>query len=295
MGVLAMLAAVLCFSISSTLIKKAEIPGIALAFWRMSTTTALWWLILWVSERELPSAQDLRRGALPGAVFGLNIMCFFSSVTRTSIAHAEFLGALTPLLVIPAGAMLFHERLRPRSLAFGLISLAGLALVLFNGPAGGDASVVGDLLSVCAMVLWTVYLLVSRQRRGTMSVQRFMASMMPFATMAVVPFVVARGEIGEVHGTQWWYVLALTLLTGTGAHGLIVFAQRSVPVGVMGTIQVAQPAIAVAWAYALLDQELVGIQVVGMALVLCGLLAVVVSSRRDVVVVESTPVVAVHE
>ena len=145
------------------------------------------------------------------------------------------------------------------------------------------------------MVLWTVYLLVSRQRRGTMSVQRFMASMMPFATMAVVPFAVARGEIGDVHGTQWWYVLALTLLTGTGAHGLIVFAQRSVPVGVMGTIQVAQPAIAVAWAYALLDQELVGIQVVGMALVLCGLLAVVVSSRRDVVVVESTPVVAVHE
>ena len=67
---------------------------------------------------------------------------------------------------------------------------------------------------------------------------------------------------------------------GTVAHGFIVFAQRTVPVGTIGIIQVAQPALAVGWAYLLLDQELRPIQVLGMVLVLAGLLTVVLVSRR---------------
>ena len=59
-----------------------------------------------------------------------------------------------------------------------------------------------------------------------------------------------------------------------------MFAQRSVPVGTIGMLQVAQPALAVGWAFVLLDEEIRPIQVLGMGLVLLGLGLFTWSSQR---------------
>jgi drug/metabolite transporter (DMT)-like permease len=76
------------------------------------------------------------------------------------------------------------------------------------------------------------------------------------------------------------YIVVLTLLTGVIAHGLIVFAQRNVPIGVMSLLQVGQPALAVVWSAIFLSQSLRGVQVFGMVLVVAGLTAVVVQTQR---------------
>ena len=110
LGVLAMCGAVLCFSLSSTIARKAGLPGPILAFWRMVITTGVWWLILFLTEHRVLRWSELKRAIIPGAVFGINITCFFTAITRTSIANAEFIGALTPLIVVPAGALFFHEK-----------------------------------------------------------------------------------------------------------------------------------------------------------------------------------------
>jgi drug/metabolite transporter (DMT)-like permease len=280
-GLVAMGGAILCFSLGSTVVKKAGIPGTTMAFWRMLFTTSIWWLILWIAERRFITLADLRRALVPGIVFGLNITMFFSGVTRTSIANAEFIGALTPLIVVPAGAILYKEHINPRALMFGFVSLAGLMLVLFNVPANGAASWAGNLLVACACVLWATYLLTSRKLRGSMSVVAIMASIMPIAAITILPITAVRGELTAVTRESVPYIIGLGLMTGIVAHGLIVFAQRSVPVGTIGLLQVAQPALAVLWAYLLLDQTLLPIQLVGMGLVIVGLIAVVTLTHRS--------------
>ena len=64
-----MCVAVICFSLGSTVAKKAGLPGPTLAFWRMLGTSSVWWLILWITERRIVSRVDvdgrlLRRGGL---------------------------------------------------------------------------------------------------------------------------------------------------------------------------------------------------------------------------------------
>ena len=280
LGLLAMCAAILCFSISSTLIRKAGIPGPTTAFWRMVIATPVWWAILLVTERQWLTIADIRRALLPGVFFGLNLLIFFEGVNRTSIANAEFIGSLTPLLLVPAGAIFFGERIILSALSFGLVSIAGMALVLFNTPRNGAASWSGNLIVSGATFSWAGYLLTSRRLRGRMSVQRIMASMTPIATLTALPIVAARGVLTDVTASSLPYILGLVLLTGTVAHGLIVFAQQSVPVGTISILQVAQPALAVGWAFLLLDQDLRPIQVLGMALVIGGLVAVVTMTRR---------------
>lgn len=274
-----MVGAILAFSLGSTIVKKSGIPGPTMAFWRMLLTSVLWMTVLWVSERRFITLVEIRKALVPGVVFGLNITAFFTGVTKTSVANAEFIGALTPVILVPAGALLFKERINGRALWFGLVSLVGLVLVLFNVPSNSVATWSGNFLVVLAMFSWATYLLTSRRLRTELSLPAILTSVMVIASFTVLPLALFTGNIDEVTTRSVPYIVLLAIMTGTGAHGLIVFAQKSVPVGTISMLQVAQPALAVVWAYLLLDQTIRGIQVVGMALVLVGLAAVVTLSR----------------
>ena len=281
LGLIATCAAVLCFSLGSTLIRKAAAPGPTVAFWRMVGSSSVWIAVLWFTERRLLTWREYRRALLPGVVLGLNLMAFFTGVTKTSIANAEFIGSLTPVVLIPAGALLFKDRINSRALLFGLVSFAGLAIVLFNAPARGDASWGGNAMIVCAMTLWASYLLLTRWFRGEQSVAAVLAGVMPIATLTILPVVVWRGEVTAISGHGLIFVGLLVLVTGTLAQGMIQFAQRTVPVGTIGLLQVAQPALSVTWSVIFLDQLIRPIQIVGMVLVMVGLVAIVVHGQRS--------------
>lgn len=280
-GFLALCGAVLFFSLGSTIVTKAGLPGPTLAFWRMLTTAFIWMIVLAVAERDRLHLADLRTAALPGIVFGLNITLFFTGVTRTSVANAEFIGALTPIVLVPIGVVVFRERADLRALSFGLISFVGLAIVLFNSPPRGAASWAGNVIMIGAMLSWATYLTTMRRIKNAMSLPRTMAALMLVASVTILPITVARGELRDVTVDSLPYIALLAVMTGTGAHGLMLVAQRSVPIATIGTMQVAQPALAVGWAYLFLDQTITGVQVVGMVLVMLGLAAVVVSTRRN--------------
>jgi EamA domain-containing membrane protein RarD len=75
--------------------------------------------------------------------------------------------------------------------------------------------------------------------------------------------------------------LLLTFLTGVAAHGLMVFAQRTIQIGTIGISQVVQPALAVLWSFLLLDERLRDRQALGIAIVISGLLAFLVLNQRS--------------
>ena len=50
--------------------------------------------------------------------------------------------------------------------------------------------------------------------------------------------------------------LILTFLIGVAGHGLMVFAQKIIPIGTIGISQIAQPALALVWSFLLLGERL---------------------------------------
>jgi drug/metabolite transporter (DMT)-like permease len=275
-----MIAAVLTFSASSTIIRKAGAPGPTIAFWRMLGSSIVWTALLRIREGRFVTVAEWRRAIVTGVVLGANILLFYTAATRTSVANLEFISALAPLMLMPAGAMLFHEKVDRRAALFGLISIAGLALVLFDAPKRGAATWFGNGLAVLSLTTWCSYLLASRQLRRGMSVATLMASALPIATLTTLPVVLINHDIGKFDGRSMIYIVILTLLTGVVAHGLIVFAQRKVPIGIMSLIQVGQPALAVVWSAIFLSQSIRALQILGMAMVVFGLATVVVQTQR---------------
>ena len=299
LALMAMVVAVVSFSTSSSLIKWSESTGSVVAFWRMLGAVVGWWAVIAFtrvrSGRPAPAATTWRLALVPGLAFGANIAVFFTAINKTSIAHAEFISTLTPLVLLPAGVFFFGERPNWNALRFGLISIVGVSMVLFFGPDQGVSSVSGDLLMIVVIALWTIYLLTSKRARaagvGTLD---FMACMMPIGVLTAGPIaaIIAGSEVFGLSARGWLVVAILTLLTGMLSHGCIVFAQQHLPVATIGIMQTAQPALAVFFAFVVLGEEVRAPQVVGMVLVIIGLALFTLASSRSATV--STPVTPVE-
>ena len=110
---------------------------------------------------------------LPGIAFGINLSCFFSGVARTPIAHAEFINALTPLIVVPLAAFTLKERVPRYVLVGGAVALGGVSLILSQAPAAGTSHA-GDLLVVGSMLAWVFYLMKSKPARARLGTPEFM-------------------------------------------------------------------------------------------------------------------------
>jgi len=279
LGVLAVAGVVVAFSLSSTLVKRAESPGVLVAFWRLITASVVWNLYLVSTGRRI-TMQHVRQALVPGLFFGLNLAVFFAGATNNSVANAALIGSLSPFLIVPLGAVLFMEFHDPRALIFAVVAFGGLGLVLFSAPPNGDASVVGNVFGLFAMLLLVGYVVSTRAFRKDMDVAVFMATICPIAALAVLPLAIVNGGMFAMSGTGWTYMLVLTALSGVAANGLMVFAQRTIQIGTIAVAQVVQPAIAVLWSFLLLGETLRNGQVVGITVAIGGLLAFIVINQR---------------
>ena len=284
-GLLAMAAAIVSFSLSTPIVKWAGITGVVLAFWRMWMSVATWWIVLMGQRRQLPDRRTWKLVAPAGLLFGMNISLLFTAVTKTSIAHVEFIATMTPLLVIPAGAVFFRERPNWSALRYGVISIVGVAMVLFFGPATGTATIGGDLIMLLVLCSWTGYLLFTKRARAAgIDTVTFMACMMPLGLITTVPMAIllAGDEILTMTARGWLVAAILAILTGMIAHGCIAFAQQHLPIATITVMQTSQPALAVFFAFVILGEEVNGLQVAGMVLVIVGIAAFTLVSQRVV-------------
>ncbi|MCU1354924.1 MAG: EamA/RhaT family transporter [Acidimicrobiales bacterium] len=279
LGALAVAGVVVAFSLSSTLVKRAHSPGVLLAFWRMVTVSVVWNGFLWSTGRRV-TLRHVRQALIPGICFGLNLAIFFAGATHNSVANAALIGSLAPFVIVPLGARLFGEYFDARALLFALVAFGGVVVVLFSASPNGDASTRGNLFGLIAMVLWTAYIASTRYFRRDMDVATFMATISPIGAIAVLPLAIANGGVASMSRTGWTYMIVLAALTGVAAHGLNVFAQKSIQIGTIGIVQVIQPALAVVWSLLLLGERLNGRQLAGIAVLTAGLLAFLLINQR---------------
>jgi drug/metabolite transporter (DMT)-like permease len=278
-GAVAVVGLVVAFSLSSTLVKSADSPGVLVAFWRLAIVSVVWNVYLRFTGRRV-TLRHVRQAFIPGVFFGVNLATFFVGATNNSVANAALIGSLSPFLIVPLGAKLFNEYNNPRALLFALVAFSGAAVVLLNAPPNGDASIRGNVFGVAAMLLWVGYVVSTRHFRRDMDVATFMATISPIAAVAVLPLALANGDVFGMSGTGWAYMLILTFLTGVAAHGLLVFAQKTIQIGTIGIAQVAQPALAVVWSFLLLGERVKPWQIAGITIVMSGLFGFLLLNQR---------------
>ncbi len=276
-GVAAVATAVAGLSLGSTMVKSSGSPGSVMAFWRLLLAAMIWAVVLAV-RRVRPTWQHIKSVVPIGALFGINLLCFFAAVQTTRIAHAEFIGALSPVMILPVAALLFNEHVQPKVLACGAVALSGVALILLS--AGGTTNWQGNALALAAVSTWAVYLLLTKKVRQSIDTSVFMLLMSIGAGLVAVPLALRSGKILEPSTKGWILIVAMALMSGVLGHGLYAWAQGRIALSTMALMQVSQPGLSTFWSWAILHETVRPVQFVGMAVVMMAAAAIALLSTR---------------
>ena len=266
-GIAALGIAIVGFSLGSTMVKSAHLPGPVTAWWRLALAAVIWLVVVAV-RKEMLTKAEWKATVFPGLLFGVNLVCFFTGVTKTRVANAEFIGTLTPVFIVPFAAIRLKERVPRVVMALGALALCGVSLIVLLSGKGGKHSLAGDLFIVGAMTTWSSFLVLARKARSSMGVASFMTGMSVFAAITVLPFAIGTHRLGTMTTHAAELIALSAVVSGVAAHGLLSFVQQRVPISTIVLIQLVQPGLGAMWAWLFLGESIKPIQLLGMALVL---------------------------
>jgi drug/metabolite transporter (DMT)-like permease len=298
LGAVAATSAVVVWGFSSVAIKQVpDLNGLGVACYRIWLGAALV-TVAFVAGGGRVTLRLLRASLWGGLAFTADLVLFFCAVQETSIANATVIGALQPLLVLVVAGPVFGERARAAELAWGAVAVAGTTLVVLGGDGGGANSAVGDLLAVGALLSWTAYFAFTKAARAQLTAFEYLTGMSIVAAVAVLPLpLLFDGTLGTTDAQGWLTIVYLTAVNGLLGHFLMSWAHGHVTLLGVSLLTLGIPVVSAASAWWLIDEPLVPVQVLGMAVVVAALALVTLSSARrrpevvaaDVEAVEALP------
>jgi drug/metabolite transporter (DMT)-like permease len=274
MGSAAVLVAVGAWSFSNTLVKVSDLPALTFAFWRLWMGAAVLLVATRLARRTL-TWEIVRRSVPGGILLGTEIAFFFSAIKRTSIVDVTIIAALQPALVLIVAGPLFGERVTRREVALTLVSVLGVAIVAKGSESTSAWSLAGDLLAAASLVAWTAYFLVSKHARATVNALEYLTVVSLAAAVVVTPLALVSGHSLAVEHSSDWALLCIFVVGASGGHLLVAWAHGHVDVTVSSMLMLAQPVVSALAALLVLGEPVTPPMIVGGAIVLAALGAIV--------------------
>src|SRR5581483_1700974 len=286
LGACAVLAAVLIWGFTNTLIKLSSQPALPFALYRLWMGALGLLIVLRATGRRL-SWPAVRASAPGGALLAVEITFFFSAIKRTSVADVAVISALQPALVLLVAGPLFGERVTRREVGWSVLSLLGVLLVIAGSSGTPVWSLSGDLLAAGSLIAWTAYFLVSKHARENVPALEYMTVVFLVAAVAVTPLALAAGQpLGGLRGLDW-ILLVVFVLGASGGHVLLAWAHSSVDVTVSSLLMLASPVVSAVAALLILGEPIRPLTAAGGVVVLGSLAAILRRAATGVPELES--------
>ncbi len=269
-GLVAAVTAVVFWATGNVIVRRVDLSGLQIAFWRIALLAGIYWLILIATGRRL-TWEHFKASAPAGIAISLEIGAFFVAIKSTTVANTTIIGALQPIVLLFFGIHRFGERVTARLVAVSLTALLGVALVVFGSAAQPTWSPRGDLLAFVAMLLFAAYYLFAKSARYRVPALEFQTAVWVAGAIVILPFAVFdAGGIVVPAARHWWGLLAMVAIPGTG-HLLMNWAHPRVNLSVSSLLTLGIPVLSTIGAALFLDESIIGWQIPGIAVVIAAL------------------------
>lgn len=225
-------------------------------------------------------------------------LCFFNAVSHMPVGVALLIEYTAPVAVV--GWMWFRHGHAPSRLTLlgGVVAAAGLVLLLDLGP-GTTVNLPGVLWALAAMTGLAAYFVLSAdESRGLPPLVLAAGGLLVGGVaigvaglVGIVPLAATTGAVDMAGATvPWWVLVAgLALVTAALSYTTGIAASRRLGARLASFVALAEVLMAVLFAWLLLGQLPLPVQLAGGALVLVGVVVVKAGERA---VLGDEPVVA---
>ncbi len=210
-----LLVAIMAIASSAVLVRWAEAPAIALAFWRTLGGAVI------LAPRALAARNDrpkpLRSTELAilgaGVALALHFSTWLASLEMTSVAASVTLVSTAPIFVALIQWCFGGSRPTNRSWLVIGVTLLGIAII-----AGGDIEIaasdelLGNGLALVGAAAMAVYLVLGGRVRSELSTAEYGATAYAAAAVALLPAALLTGTPLWGYDTQTWLIIGAMIL-----------------------------------------------------------------------------------
>ncbi|NIJ38774.1 drug/metabolite transporter (DMT)-like permease [Sphingopyxis panaciterrae] len=274
----ALLSGNIALSLGAMLVRLADTGPVASAFWRILLALPLLALFAWrESGGRAPPRRAVIVTAAAGIFFALDLAAWHLGILQTKVANATLFGNCASLLLVMWG--IFLTRTLPRgwqALAI-LLAFAGSALLMGQSYELSPDYLVGDLLSLLAGVLYTVYMILMQRVRGTLAPWTALGISSFFSAPVLLGVALALGE--AVIPRDWTPLILLALTSQVIGQGLIIWSLPRFSPLVIGLTLLVQPAVAAFFGWWVFGETLGPVDIFGGMMVGAALILIRLPSR----------------
>lgn len=277
-AVFAVVVAVVLWSCTSLFVRAGHSDALVFTTWRLwFALPPLFAVVAWRSARTDSAPfwpEDVSRvrwlGLLVGAggFFIAAATTAFAAVGMTRLLDVTLIGSLQPILIIGFAVAFLGERVARTHLWRAAVAIAGTILVAVSASGTGSWSLAGDVMAVLSLVFnagWFLYGRVLRTRI-VMDPFAFMLGTLTAAAVLLTPLtLIVHGSLG-ISGRGLFFATC-TMLAGTAAHVLMIWAHRHVPTSVSSPMLLGETPLVAAGAWVFFGESVTFWQGVGAAVV----------------------------
>ena len=271
-------------SFSAVLVRLADAPAFAVAFYRCAMAAAVL-LPIALARRgeELRSLSRLQVGlaVLAGAFLAAHFATWIPSLSLTSVAASSVLVTTQPLWVAAFGRVV-GERVSRRALVGIAVAFGGTLVISGGDLGGGGRAIAGDGLAIAGAICAAAYVVSGRNLRRDLSLVSYVAIVYTTAAALLAVAMVASGTRFVGYEPKVWLLfLAITAGPQLMGHTVFNYLLGHLEAGVVAVAIMAEPVGATLLALLILRESPPVAAVAGGALILVGVYLAIASQVRE--------------
>lgn len=231
---------------SAIFVRMSTMPSVVLVFYRMMFAVIGIVPGLMLGARgELKNITfgKLKYCIVSGVCLGFHFICYFESLSYTSIASSVVLVDTEIFFVAIASIFLLREKQTWIEWLAIAITFAGSVVVAGGDLAGGN--IVGDLLALAGAVFVSIYTMIGKKARKDMSTTVYTSIVYSCAGMVALIFSLVKGEsmvIGSVN--NWIAALGIALFCTLLGHSIFSWGLKYEKASFVSVAKLLEPVFA---------------------------------------------------
>jgi drug/metabolite transporter (DMT)-like permease len=270
--------AVLALAFSSvfiTQLERAEVPPLAIAFYRMALATLLLTpvALLW-KRREILAlkGKELMLLGLGGLFLALHFGAWISSLRYIPIATSVVLVNSHPLFVVIASFLFLGQKPARRSLLGTFIGLIGMLIISKDGLSNAEFALKGDLLAILGALAVVGYFIIGSKVRSRVSLLGYVTPLYAACSIFLLLWTLAAGDRFYPYSPAvWGYFFALAIVPTILGHTVFNWAIKHVAPATISLVFLGEPIGASILAFLFFGQKPPAATFLGGALILSGI------------------------
>jgi drug/metabolite transporter (DMT)-like permease len=274
---------IIAISFAAIFVKWSEAPASILSMYRMYLACVLLLPMVYMKRREFIklSRREWLFLFIAGVFLALHFALWFESLKLTTVASSTIILSLQPIVALLGGFLIYKERTSISTLITIGISIIGVVIIGWGDFGLSSKSVIiGDILSFLSVLAIVGYLLIGQNKVKQISHWTYSFCVFFFAALILNIYNLLVGIPIGGYDTREWGIFILLAIFPTIAHVIYNYLLNYVNTTTISMSILGEPVGAIILAIILLDEPIVGLQIVGGFFVLLGVFLFLIQQRK---------------